>query len=143
MSNLINASTNLTLEAIESARNSLNESPSETTAEEINGASVDETKNPEFDTDEMAAIFINQAHKQFKKLGYEIANRKKRSVVRVLEAVLFEPLEQVELLGKEEKQLFDLCQKVMYHKGILLKYAHEKFNKTKQGEELNEHSEKI
>lgn len=97
--------------------------------------------NPEFDQDEMSAIFINQAHKQFKKIGYEVANRKKRAAVRVLEAVLFEPLEKVELLGIEEKQLFDLCQKVMYHKGILLKYAHERINKIKQGEELNEHEE--
>lgn len=95
----------------------------------------EETKAvPEFDADENAAIFINQAHKHFKKIGYEVANRKKRSVVRVLEAVLFEPFEAVELLGQEEKQLFDLCQKIMYHKGVLLKYSHEKFNKIKQGE---------
>lgn len=109
--------------------------------EEVVGTAADATQNPVFDQDENAAIFINQAHKQFKKIGYEVANRKKRSVVRVLEAVLFEPFEEVELLGKEEQQLFDLCQKVMYHKGILLKYAHERFNKIKQGEELNEREE--
>lgn len=93
---------------------------------------------PEFDESEKSAIFINRAHKDFRRMVFAIADRKKHSVSRVLEAVLFEPLEEVELLGKQEEQLFDLCQQVMYHKGVVFKYVDEKIQKDKQGETVNE-----
>lgn len=105
-----------------SNNNTLSETPSE-------------TQQPQSDPVEDSAFFINQAHTNFKQLSYGLADRKKRSVARVLEAVLFEPLEQVELFGKEEKQLFDICQQIMYHKGTVLKYAYEKAaEKVKKGE---------
>lgn len=91
-----------------------------------------------FDQDEASAIFINQSHKQFRKLVYEMANRKKRSVSRVLEAVLFEPLEEVQLHGKEEEQLLDLCLKIMYHKSVIFDYAQKQIEKKKETGELNE-----
>jgi len=90
------------------------------------------------DKEEQSALFINQAHKQFKMVAYGLSDRKKRAVARVLESVLFEPLEQVELIGKDEKELFAICQKVMYHKGIVLNYA---FNKAKTKLEKGETNE--
>ena len=92
------------------------------------------------DPTENAAYFINAAHKEFKKLAYALADRKKHSVSRVLEAVLFEPLEKVELLGKQEQELFAICQQVMYNKGIVLEYAFKRMEELKKGE-LNESKE--
>lgn len=83
---------------------------------------------------EDSAFFIHQSRENFRKLVYKLADRKKRAVVRVLEAVLFEPLESIELTGKEENELFDICQAVMYHKGIVLEYAMKRFELKKQGE---------
>lgn len=98
-----------------------------------------ETKEPVLDEVEQAAMFINQSHQSFRKLVYALAKRKKLAPVRVLEAVLFEPLEKIELVGKEEEQLFDLCQAVMYHKGKVLNYVFERAGEKlkKQGEEAN------
>jgi len=52
----------------------------------------------------------------------------------VLEAVLFEPLEKVELLGKHEQELFAICQEVMYNKGKVLQYAFNRMETLKKGE---------
>lgn len=82
---------------------------------------------------ENSAIFLMEASDRFRKLTYALADRKKRAVTRVLEAVLFEPLEEVELVGKEEKQLFDICQAIMYHKGKMLEYAVKRTELKKQG----------
>lgn len=79
----------------------------------------------ELDETEKAALFINQAHKKFRGLAYGLA-RKKNAVARVLEAVLFEPLEEVKLIGKQEEQLFEICRHVLHSKGIVMKYAFEK-----------------
>ena len=104
-------------------------------------APVEEAKvaEPVLDEVEQSAMFISQSHKTFRKLVYALAKRKKLAPVRVLEAVLFEPLEQIKLSGKEEEQLFDLCQAVMYHKGKVLNYAFERAGEKlkKQGEETN------
>jgi hypothetical protein len=94
------------------------------------------------DETEQAALFINSAHKEFRRLTFALADRKKHSVSRVLEAVLFEPLEQVELLGKQEQQLFDICQQVMYNKGKVMRYAYDRMEQIKQGEKVDEQSEK-
>jgi hypothetical protein len=97
-------------------------------------------KKGDVDPVESSAFFIHQAHQQFKSLAYGLANRKKRAIARVLEAVLFEPLEKVELTGKDEQQLFEICQQVMYNKGIVLKYSFERASKKVKGE-LNEQEE--
>jgi hypothetical protein len=86
------------------------------------------------DPTEEAAYFINEAHKAFKKLSYALADRKRHSMSRVLEAVLFEPLEEVELFGKEEKEMLDLCNQILYNKGVVLRYAYERIESKKQGE---------
>jgi hypothetical protein len=93
------------------------------------------------DPTEESAFFVNQAHNQFKTLAYGLANKKKRALARVLEAVLFEPLEKVELVGEPEKELFAICQQIMYHKGVVLRYAFERMEKIKKGEVPNEHKE--
>jgi hypothetical protein len=84
-------------------------------------------ENKPLDPDEAAAFFVHEAHTQFRKLGYALAERKKRSLVRVLEAVIFEPLEKVELFGEQEQQLFALCQQIMYNKGVVLQFAMKRF----------------
>jgi len=89
------------------------------------------------DETEEAAFFINQAHKEFRNLAYGVA-RKKNSVARVLEAVLFEPLEEVKLQGKAEEQLFAFCQEIMQNKGKVLRYAFERAEKIKKGEPTDE-----
>lgn len=99
---------------------------------------VEEVKK-ELDPVEQSGVFVNQAHKEFRRLMYSIAMKKAPG--RVLEAVLFEPLEKVELLSKQEKQLFDLCQQIMYHKGVLMRYAFDKFEEKKEEGEKNESKE--
>jgi predicted lipid-binding transport protein (Tim44 family) len=102
----------------------------------------DEAKPEEkADPTEEAAYFINEAHKAFKKLSYALADRKRHSMSRVLEAVLFEPLEEVELFGKEEQEMFALCKDIMYNKGIVLRYAYDRIE-SKQGEK-NESTETV
>lgn len=93
-------------------------------------------ENPveELDTDEQAARIFNLAHKNFKKLTYPLAERKRKALGRVLEAVLFEPLEAVELHGVEEKRLFDLCKEILYNKGIIIQFALKQKEK-EQGEQ--------
>jgi hypothetical protein len=94
--------------------------------------------NEPIDEHEDAAYFINQAHSEFKKLAYALADRKKHSVSRVLEAVLFEPLERVSLFGKHEQELFAICQQIMYNKGKVLEYAFNKHMETIKKGETNE-----
>ena len=59
----------------------------------------------------------------FRKLGYKLADRKKKAPIRVLEALLFDGLEDVELTGKEEENLLDISRQIMHHKEILLMAA--------------------
>lgn len=89
----------------------------------------------EVDPIEAAAIYINQSHKHFRQMAYELVKRKKRSAARVLEAVLFEPLEKVELT-KDEKNMLAFCNQILYNKGVLLRDIFEKHAEKiqKQGE---------
>lgn len=87
----------------------------------------------QIDEYEQSAIFIKHYAKMFKKMGYDLANRKKRSPIRVLEALLFNPLEDVKLYGKAENDLLQLSSQILYHKGKLMEYA-EKRKLEKQGE---------
>ena len=80
----------------------------------------------EADQYEESAKFFHLSHRQFRQLGYRLADRKKRALVRVLEAVLFEPLEDVETLGKEEKEMVDFCRRVLYHKNKIIEFAHKR-----------------
>ena len=93
---------------------------------EVNDNSImteEDYEKHELDHYEESAKFIKLFHSQFRKMSYKLANRKKRAVVRVLEAMLFEPFEEVQLIGKEEKELFAICHKVMYHKNKVMEYA--------------------
>lgn len=85
--------------------------------------------NTELTEEDKAAMFLYQASRDFKNIVSTLANRKKKSVGRVLEAVLFEPLERVDLLGKDEKELFAICQQIMYNKGKILKYTMDQMEK--------------
>ena len=88
---------------------------------------------------EQSARYFKALHTQFRKLGYQLAQRKKKSPIRVLEAVLFEPLESVELIGKEEQELLAICHQVMYHKNRIVEYAiKERENKPSTKGENNE-----
>ena len=77
----------------------------------------------EVDIYEDSARFIKLLHGQFRQMGYKLSERKKKAPVRVLEAVLFEPLEKVQLVGKEEKELFAICNQIMYHKNKIAEFA--------------------
>jgi hypothetical protein len=108
--------------------------PEEVLAAKSQLATQEHPETKKADPTEESAYFINEAHKVFKKLAYALADRKKHSVSRVLEAVLFEPLEEVELFGKEEKEMLELCKQIMYNKGIVLEYAYNRIESNKQGE---------
>lgn len=91
-----------------------------------------ETKKQEAQVDEyeQSAQMFHILHSQFRKMGYSLANRKKRAAIRVLEAVLFRPLEDVKVVGKEEQELVDIALQVMYHKNKIAEYAvKQKMNK--------------
>lgn len=94
-------------------------------------------KEKELDETEKAALFIHNAHKQFRSLAYAVA-RKKNAVARVLEAVLFEPLEEVKLIGKQEEQLFEICRHIMKNKGIVMEYTFERAKTRQKGVKDNE-----
>jgi hypothetical protein len=105
--------------------------------EQMVNEKVPEVQPEPLDEDEQAAMFLNSAHKDFRRVAFALADRKKHSVSRVLEAVLFEPLEEVKLQGKAEKELFDLCKKIMYAKGKVLTYAYNRIQESKK-EQVNE-----
>lgn len=93
----------------------------------------------EVDQYEDSARYIKLFHGQFRQMGYALANRKKKAPIRVLEAVMFTPLEDVELLGKEERELFDICQKIMYHKNKITEFAiKRRMEAEKKGDNNNE-----
>lgn len=106
---------------------------------EVPSNGVGGPKKGDVDPVEASAFFIHQSHKDFRKLLYELS-RKKKAAPRVLEAVLFEPLEKIELNGQLEKDLFELCQKIMYHKGVVMRYSFERASKKIKGE-INEQEE--
>lgn len=95
------------------------------------------SSEPELDVHEKSAVMFNALSKQFRRVGYELANRKKRAMVRVVEAFLFEPLEQVKLEGKVEQDLLDLMRQIMYHKLVINDYfeTQMKDKETKENEQ--------
>ena len=97
----------------------------------------DETN--ELDEYEQSAAFIHHYHKVFKRIGYNLAERKKKAPIRVLEALLFNPLHDTTLLGKAEQDLLKLSSQVLYHKGKLMEYAElRKRNREQTQGETNE-----
>lgn len=89
----------------------------------VNKEDIEEQKTPELDEFEQAGVMFNHLSKVFRKKGYALAGRKKRAFVRILESLLFEPLEEVKLEGKEEEELLDLCNEILYHKLKIKEYA--------------------
>ena len=69
----------------------------------------------EFDEYEQASIMFADMSKQFRKMGYALAERKKKSAIRVLEAFIFSPLEDVKLEGQAEKELLDICNSCLLY----------------------------
>lgn len=94
-------------------------------------AKLDE--KPELNSIEQAALLIHEANKNFGTIVHNLAQRKKQALGRVLQAVLFEPLEEVKLFGKEEEELYSLCKNILFNKGLIMNYTIEK-QRTKQGE---------
>lgn len=94
-----------------------------------------EEEKPEIDEYEQSAAMFHHLSLNFRRNVYQLANRKKRAPVRVLEAILFNPLEEVKLLGKEEKNLFDLCTQIIYHKAKIMEYV--QIEKQKEQEVIN------
>lgn len=72
---------------------------------------------------EQSAVMFHSLSKHFRKMVYDLANRKKRAVPRVLEAFLFDPLEVVKLEGQAEENLLGLVRQIMYHKMKISEYA--------------------
>lgn len=108
----------------------------------VNEAEVQTQQEEKLDEFENAALMFNVLSQQFRQNGYKLAQRKKRSAVRVLEALLFSPLEEVELIGKEETDLLQLCHQIMYYKmkineyAIMRSEAREKENQSNESKEI-------
>lgn len=85
---------------------------------------------------EESAKAFHLMYNVFRPMGYRLAERKKRAPIRVLEALVFGPLEDENLFGKEEKDLLDFCRKAMYHKNTMSAYVVEE--KLKEEEKKNE-----
>lgn len=84
---------------------------------------VEAPKKEDFDEYEQSALIFKNLCEQFNKKGYKLADKKKRALVRVIGSFLFEPLETIQLFGKEEKEMVDLCRSIMYHKMKINEYA--------------------
>ena len=80
-------------------------------------------KKEDYDEYEYSAMMFRGLYEKFKTMGYKLAERKKKAPIRVLEAFIFQPFEEVELVGQEEKNLLDICRQVMYHKMKVNEYA--------------------
>lgn len=94
-------------------------------------------KKEDYDEYEYSAMMFRGLSEKFRKIGYKLAERKKKAPIRVLEAFMFQPLETVELVGKEEENLLDLCRQIMYHKMKINEYALLKQSELNQEEETN------
>jgi hypothetical protein len=90
-----------------------------------------EENKEKLDEYEQAAVMFRQFSKDFRKIAYQLNDRKKNAAVRVLEKVIFEPLEDVNLIGKEEQKIFDICQKVLYCRVKLIEYAQKRHEESK------------
>lgn len=90
----------------------------------------------QLDEYEESAQYLQILFTQFRTYGYELAKRKKKAPIRVLESFIFGGLHDMELCGKEEKELLDLCKQAMYHKNKLVEYMlkrkQEKENESKK-----------
>jgi hypothetical protein len=80
----------------------------------------------EVDEVEQSAKALRFIYSNFRKLGYDLVNRKKRAPIRVLESLVFGEFEDVELKGIAEKNLLDLCKQAVYHKNVIYNYTIER-----------------
>ena len=97
--------------------------PGELIPESEAGAIELSPEEQELDEYEQSAQAFHFLSMQFRKMGYALANRKKRAAIRVLEAALFRPLEDVKLMGKEEEELYQVAMQIMYHKNKIAEYS--------------------
>lgn len=94
---------------------------------------VENTKEESIeDQAEKSAATFYHMHQNFKRIGYQLAERKKKSPIRILEAFLFEPLHEVKVYGKEEQLLLDMARELMYHKNKIMEYGLQKLQKEKE-----------
>jgi len=100
--------------------------------------SNEETTKTELDEYEQSAAMFHLLAKRFRQIGYRLAERKKKAPIRVLEALLFAPLEEVKVLGTEEEKLIDLCNQILYHKMKINEYALNKSMKQKENKSVEE-----
>lgn len=101
-----------------------------------------EKGKPVVDEYEQAGIAFNQHYKIYKQVAYNM--RKKKSVVRVLEHILFSPAIDVELFGQEEKDLLAICANVFKNKIKLMEYTAQRMAEEKQlAEELEEENSNV
>ena len=108
-------------------------------SEEVKEDTVEQEAQELMEVDEVetSAKTVHLLFGAFRQLGYRLAERKKKAPIRVLEAFLFEGLEDIQLNGKEEQNLLDICKQLVYHKNILINYALENREQKKQ-ESTNE-----
>lgn len=55
----------------------------------------------------------------FQQTGEKLAARKKKALLRILGAILFETEETEKTFGKDEKQMLDFCRGIMHHRQIV------------------------
>lgn len=96
--------------------------------------SVVEQKTPELNEYEKATAMLTNGFKSFARLVEPVSQKKTMRVVRKL---IFEPLEEVELIHKDEKALYSFLKDMLYYKHKVVEFVineREKNNKGKTNE---------
>ena len=98
---------------------------------------IPEVSNMEevLDEYEQSSVMFSHGTKLLRGKLRVLAERKKKAPVRILESLILAPLEDAEVFGKEEQEILDLCQALMYHKNKIVEYTMLRKNEqeTKEG----------
>lgn len=88
------------------------------------------------------SLFESETYqKQLHAVVSGLVNKKPKAIGRVLRKLVLEPLDglhenSVQLLGKEENELYEFCKQIMYAKSVVIKNQLSKLMK-EQGEKDN------
>lgn len=91
---------------------------------------VVEEKTPELNEYEKASVMLANGFKSFARIVDPVSQKKTMRVVRKL---IFEPLEDVDLIHKDEKALYNFLKDMLYYKHKVVEYVITEREKNKEG----------
>lgn len=80
---------------------------------------------------EKASAMLAHGFKNFNKITQDISQKK---ALRTIRKLVFEPLEEVDLVHKEEKALYAFFKDMLYYKNKVVEYVANEIEKNKKGE---------